>query len=52
MEESRRKYLIDMLEILLAEDFDLSELTYLEDDEIVDKIISVAFYYKTESENN
>jgi len=49
MEESRRKYLIDMLEILLGDDFILSELTYLTDDEIVDKIISVAFYYKSNS---
>ena len=49
MEESRRKYLIDMLEILLGDDFVLSELTYLTDDEIVDKIINAAFYYKSNS---
>jgi hypothetical protein len=51
MSETRRKYLIDMLEILLGDEFDSSELVYLDDNEIVDMIINTAFYYKDQAEN-
>lgn len=51
MSESRRKYLVEMLEVLLAEEFDSSEIVYLSEDEIVDMIINTAFYYKEQAEN-
>lgn len=50
MSETRRKYLIDMLEILLGDEFIALELIYLDDEEIVDMIINTAFYYKREAE--
>lgn len=50
MSETRRKYLIDMLEILLEDEFIALELVYLTDDEIVDMIINCAFYYKERAE--
>ena len=51
MEETRRKYLIDMLEILLDDEFVASELVYLNEDELTDMIINTAFYYKDQAEN-
>ena len=52
MSETRRKYLIDMLEVLLGDEFNSSEITYLSDEEVVDMIINTAFYYKNEAETN
>lgn len=40
-----------MLEVLLGDEFDSSELVYLDDNELVDMIINTAFYYKNEAEN-
>jgi hypothetical protein len=51
MSETRRKHLIDMLEILLGDEFIALELIYLDDEEIVDMIINCAFHYKERCEN-
>ena len=40
-----RKDLVEALEILLTDEYNPSELVYLTDDELVDRIVSVAYYY-------
>ena len=40
-----RRELVESLEILLSDEFDSSELVYLTDNELVERIIQVAYYY-------
>ena len=51
MSESKRKHLVEMLEVLLGSEFDSSEIVYLSEEEVVDMIINAAFYYKEQAEN-
>ena len=43
-----RKYLVETLEELLSDEFDSSELVYLTDQELIQKIIESALWYKNE----
>lgn len=43
-----RKYLVETLEELLSDEFDSSELVYLTDEELIQKIIESALWYKNE----
>jgi len=40
-----RRDLVEALEILLTDEYDSSELVYLTDDELVERIINAAYYY-------
>jgi cytochrome P450 len=48
---SRREHLVDMLEVLLADEYNASNIVRLSEDEIVDMIINLAFYYKDKANN-
>jgi len=41
----KRRDLVEALEILLADEYDSSELVYLTDDELIERIINAAYYY-------
>jgi hypothetical protein len=41
----KRRDLVEALEILLTDEYDSSELVYLTDDELVERIINAAYYY-------
>lgn len=41
----KRRDLVEALEILLTDEYDSSELVYLNDDELVERIINAAYYY-------
>jgi hypothetical protein len=43
-----RKYLVETLEELLSDEFDSSELVYLTNEELIQKIIESALWYKNE----
>jgi hypothetical protein len=44
-----RKKLVEALEELLSDEFDSSELVYLNDEELVNAIIEAALFYKYEN---
>jgi hypothetical protein len=46
-----RRKLVEALEELLTDEFDSSELVYLTENELIEKIIEAAFYYKEEFNN-
>lgn len=46
-----RRFLVEVLEELLSDEFDSSELVYAETDELVIRIIQAAEYYKEELNN-
>ncbi len=48
---SRREHLVDMLEVLLGDEYNASNIVRLSEDEIVDMIINLAFYYKDKANN-
>jgi hypothetical protein len=41
----KRRDLVEALEILLSDEFDSSELVYLTDNELIERIINAAYYY-------
>jgi hypothetical protein len=41
----KRREIVEALEILLSDEFDSSELVYLTDDELIERIINAAYYY-------
>jgi len=47
----KRRDLVEALEILLTDEYDPSELVYLTDDELVERIINAAYYYMDISNN-
>jgi hypothetical protein len=40
-----RRELVEALEILLSDEFDSSELVYETDNELMERIVQVAYYY-------
>ena len=46
-----RRYLVETLENLLSDEFDSSELVYLTDDELIQRIIECAQYYQDQNNN-
>lgn len=46
-----RRELVEALEILLTDEYDSSELVYLTDEELVERIINAAYYYMDISNN-
>lgn len=47
----KRKTLVNALRELLTDEFDAEDLVSLTEDELVQKIIDVAFWYKDEYDN-
>jgi hypothetical protein len=47
----KRRDLVEALEILLTDEYDSSELVYLTDDELIERIINAAYYYMDISNN-
>jgi len=46
-----RRDLVEALEILLTDEYDSSELVYLTDEELVERIVNAAYYYMDISNN-
>tara|TARA_R110000868_G_scaffold105830_6_gene290585 strand:+ start:547 stop:705 length:159 start_codon:yes stop_codon:yes gene_type:complete len=46
LKEISRRDLVEVLEVLLSDEFDSSELVYLTEDELIRSIITTAIFYK------
>lgn len=51
LKKMTRRDLVEALEILLTDEYDSSELVYLTDDELIERIVNAAYYYMDISNN-